>query len=118
MVAQRQELVAALVACADTPFRARARRFVSGLSADELQFIAEYLGACILDYAGRCCTSRAEIAARIAEFQQARRPAADRDHKSILLLEFLCRTGVDRTAPYRAATRTGRCGIRGRSGLT
>jgi flagellar basal body rod protein FlgB len=101
MVAQRHDLVAALVACADTPFRARARRFASGLSADELQFIAEYLGACILEATGRCCMSRAELAQRIADFQRTRRPLADRDHKSILLLEFLCRTGVDLTPAGR-----------------
>jgi hypothetical protein len=93
MVAQRQDLVAALVACADAPLRARARRFVSGLSADELQFIAEYLGACILESAQRCSCSRAELARRVAEFQETRE-SFDRDHKAILLLEFLCRTGV------------------------
>ncbi len=100
MVAQRQDLLAALVACADTAFRARARRFVNGLSADELEFIAEYLGTCILESARRCDCSRAELAARIADYQQARRPAPDRDHKSILLLEFLCRTG-GHPAPVR-----------------
>jgi hypothetical protein len=81
MVAQRQDLVAALIACTDAPFRARARRFARGLSADELQFIAEYLGACILD--GACAP------AALAE----RLPAPDRDHKIILLLEYLCQTG-------------------------
>jgi len=94
MVAQRQDLVAALVACAETPLRAKARRFVEGLSADELQFIAEYLGACILESAQRHCCTRAELARKIAEFQQARESLADGDHKTILLLEFLCRTGV------------------------
>jgi hypothetical protein len=94
MVAQRQDLVAALVACAETPLRPRARRFVQGLSADELQFIAEYLGACILDCAQRYCCSRAELVRRIADFQNARESRVDRDHTSILLLEFLCRSGV------------------------
>lgn len=97
MVAQRQVLVAALVACTDTPFRAKARRFVSGLSADELQFIAEYLGSCILESSGRyrCRCSRDELARRIAQYQQKRRPVPDQDHKMILLLEYLCRTGND-----------------------
>jgi hypothetical protein len=81
MVAQRQDLVTALVACTDVPFRARARRFARGLSADELQFIAEYLGACILESSASAC----KLAARL--------PAADRDHKMILLLEYLSRTG-------------------------
>jgi hypothetical protein len=82
MVAIRQDLVAALVASTDAPFRARARRFASGLSGDELQFIAEYLGACILE--GDSCAPAA-LAARL--------PDADRDHKIILLIEYLCRTG-------------------------
>jgi hypothetical protein len=93
MVALRQDLVAALVACTDTPYRAKARRFASGLSADELQFIAEYIGACILESPGNCRCTREQLARQIAEFQQTRRPVADQDHKMILLLEYLCRTG-------------------------
>jgi len=94
MVAQRHDLVAALVACAEAPLRPKARRFIDGLSADELQFIAEYLGACILE-AGLCsCRSREELSQRIAEFQRARRSIGDCDHKSMLLLEFLWRTRV------------------------
>jgi hypothetical protein len=85
MVAQRQDLVAALVACTDVPFRARARRFARGLSADELQFIAEYLGSCILESSALGSWSPCKLAARL--------PAADRDHKMILLVEYLCRTG-------------------------
>lgn len=85
MVAQRHDLVAALVACTDAPFRARARRFANGLSSDELQFIAEYLGSCILESASHCACSPEALAARL--------PAADRDHKVILLIEYLCRTG-------------------------
>jgi hypothetical protein len=96
MVALRQDLVAALVACAEAPFRARARRFASGLSADELQFIAEYLGSCILE-ADHCGCSPAALAARL--------PAADRDHKMILLTEYLCRTGNQAVA---VRVRTGR----------
>jgi hypothetical protein len=92
MVAQRQDLVSALVACTDTPFRGKARRFASGLSADELQFIAEYIGACILESSGPCRCTREELARQIAAFQHARRPAVDQDHKMILLLEYLCRT--------------------------
>jgi hypothetical protein len=98
MVAQRQALVAALVACTDTPFRAKARRFVSGLSADELQFIAEYLGSCILESSGLCRCTREELARQVTKFQQARRPIADQDHKMILLLEYLCRTGNETLA--------------------
>lgn len=96
MVARRQELAAALIDCAESPCRAKAQRFLSGLSADELQFIAEYLGACILESARNCERSRAELAACIARFQEIRSRVrgADDDHKMILLLEFLCRSGV------------------------
>lgn len=96
MVALRQELADALTACADSPCRARARRFVSGLSADELQFIAEYLGACMLESARQCQRSREELASRIAAFHSSRSPAAaaDQDHKAILLFEFLSRSGL------------------------
>ena len=91
----RRALVAALVSCADSSHKLKARRFVQGLSSDELQFIAGFLGACVLDSSGRPCTCRAQWAERIAQYQQARAgcPAnrsADHDHKMILLLEFLC----------------------------
>ena len=92
----RSALVAALVSCADSPHKSQARRFVQGLSADELQFIAEFLGACVLDSAGKRCVSRAQWAERITRYQQAVEScrSADREHKMILLLEFLCRSGA------------------------
>ena len=94
----RTTLVAALIACADTSLKPKARRFLLGLSSDELQFIAEFIGACILESSGQCDGSRSQLAARIAEFQRANAPrtahSGDRDHKSILLLEFLCRSGL------------------------
>jgi len=91
----RSTLVAALVSCADSPHKSQARRFVEGLSADELQFIAEFLGACVLDPASQSCPSRAQWAERIARYQQAStgRGSPDREHKMILLLEYLCRRG-------------------------
>ena len=45
----RSSLVAALVSCVDRPVKSRARRFLLGLSSDELQFIAGFLGCCILE---------------------------------------------------------------------
>ena len=94
-------LVAALVSCADRPLKPRARQFLLGLSADELQFISEFLGACILEPAERGRYSRAELAERITEFQRARLRCSagcseDQDHKMILLLEYLCRSGSPR----------------------
>jgi len=101
MARQRQEgdvrtrLVAALAACAETAARARVRRFLAGLSADELEFIAGFLGSCILESSQRCGCSRWKIAGRVAGIEQERAGCgnrlADRDHKMILLLEYLYR---------------------------
>ena len=97
----RNALVAGIVSCADRSLKPKARRFLVGLSFDELQFIAEFLGACILESAekGRC--SRSELAEGIAQFQRGRRRCSpgcceDQDHKMILLLEYLCRSGSPR----------------------
>ena len=94
----RSSLVAALVSCADSPHKSRARRFAQGLSADELQFIAGFLGACVLDAPGTpCapCASRAQWAERIDHYQKMSTDcrSADTEHKMILLLEYLCRRG-------------------------
>ena len=97
----QKTLVAALVSCADRSLKPKARRFLVGLSFDELQFIAEFLGACILESTeeGRC--SRSELAERILQFQPGRRRCSpgcseDQDHKMILVLEYLCRSGSPR----------------------
>jgi hypothetical protein len=82
----RKSLVAALVAHADGPLRARARRFVEGLSLDELQFIAEFLGACLIEAPER----DGGIARFPADDRQDARARADQEHKMILLLEYLC----------------------------
>lgn len=99
----RSTLVAALVSCADSPHKSQARRFVQGLSSDELQFIAGFLGACVLDSAGKPRISRAQWAERITRYQQASAGghtcrSADQEHKMILLLEYLCRSASPREA--------------------
>ena len=99
----RNSMVAALVACADQPLKSEARRFLDGLSSDELQFIAGFLGSCMLESPVGCARTRAELAERIARFQRPRADRAqnagwvrstDQEHKMILLLEYLCRWGV------------------------
>src|SRR3954453_7214817 len=106
MVAQRQDLVAALVACTDGACRAKARRFVHGLSSDALRFIAEYLGACILESSAHCRCSRADLARRIADYQRSCRPMPDQDHTRILLLEYPSSTAAPaRTLPSPCAPR-------------
>ncbi len=108
MVARRQDLVAALSAYTENPFRSKTRRFLLGLSADELEFIAEFLGSSILEGGDPCGWSRARMAERIGAFRGSRPGGArgiDNDHKLILLLEYLCRSGLKRIAqpPARAA---------------
>ncbi|HUA59095.1 MAG TPA: hypothetical protein VML19_10100 [Verrucomicrobiae bacterium] len=88
----RDALVAALVACANNlPSRWRTKRFLTGLSSDELEFIAGYLGSLTLgsqmtDSGNRC--ESAQMAAR------------DREHKMILVREFFGRTGLHRKMPW------------------
>ena len=95
----RNSLVTALVSCADTPLKAKARRFLQGLSSDELQFIAEFMGACILESPER----RVRLAEQLAAFQWVRARStrggmADRAHKMIVLLEYLNRSGAAATS--------------------
>lgn len=101
MVARRRELAAALADCADGAFRPEARRFLRGLSADEMQFIAEFLGASIVQ--AQMCTppGAGEIGLR-------RMP--DRSHKLLVLIEYLRRSGLQgalgpaMARPYKAAS--------------
>jgi hypothetical protein len=103
-------LVIALSECVGHRKRRVARRFLQGLSADELRYIAEFLGSCILETPGRGECSRGQLADGIAHFERCRRaalPAAtphpnavplecsqNHEHKMILLLEYLCRSGL------------------------
>jgi hypothetical protein len=94
----RDALVAALAACANNlPSRWRTRRFLTGLSGDELQFIAEYLGSRILGSWG----GGQGVENRSAEPGVAACRSRDREHKMILLMEFLGRSGI-RPANMRA----------------
>jgi hypothetical protein len=102
MVALRHDLVAALAACAHCSSRAEARSFLSGLSSDELQFIADFQAACILESHCCCRSTREQLAARVAEFQRSRGATCDQDHKMILLLEYLCRSGMLEERGWRA----------------
>jgi len=104
----RETLVAALVSCANRSLKSRSRRFLAGLSRDEMQFIAEFLGCCILETARRPVCSRAQLAEAIADFQRTRRGlggscSEDQEHKMILLLEYLCCSGIERVSMARAS---------------
>jgi hypothetical protein len=104
----RRTLVSALADCAESSVRSRARRFLTGLSADELQFIADFVGACILESGGPQ-NAKSQVAVRLAQFQTARLACcrsfpADQDHKMLVLFEYLCRSGI-RPAPVSFTAR-------------
>jgi len=65
-----------------------------------MRFIAEFLGASVLDSGPQSPCSRAELGERIAEFQVScshdRELGPDLEHKMIVLLEFLCRSHIRR----------------------
>ena len=91
----RTSLVAALVACANRPMQTRTRRFLAGLSADELQFLAEFQGCCVLESGA--------LQERIDRFQRLRvrrskLGSADQEQKMILLMEYLRRAGAPEPA--------------------
>ena len=90
----RTALVAALSACAEERLQRKARRFLQGLSCDELQYIAEFLGSCVLESSGRT-QCRRPLADGITQFARSRPAPAgclnDQEHKMILLLEYLRR---------------------------
>lgn len=102
-------LVSALSACAAERRQGRARRFLEGLSADELQYIAGCVGAFMLERAAGGEDARWQIVARMAGMERLRhrRLAAeaveDLDHKMILVLEYLCRCGLGRPSLAHAA---------------
>ena len=89
----RSTLEAALVACADSPWKSEARRFLRGLSYDELQYIAGFVGASILESTGT---------------YNCRNGSEDQELKMILVLEYLRRAGqwhrpglcASQTAPF------------------
>jgi hypothetical protein len=84
----RSTLVAALVACADSPWKAEAHRFLCGLSSDELHYLAGFLGGCILESAGTTPGT-----------YDSRQCSEDRALKMILVQEYMRRAGV--RGPYR-----------------
>ena len=95
----RNALVVALAACADSAFRSNIRRFLDGLSSDELQFLAEFHGACIVECGGQIGQEQVVMAARLAG-APAGCASPDRDHKMILLHEYLSRAGARRSARH------------------
>jgi len=104
LAGERTSLVRALSQVALDERRKTTRRFLQGLSTEELRYIASYLGACLIESALYPRTSsRDQIAGDILHYECSRRgcPAAlrsdgDAEHNMILLLEYLscCQCGA------------------------
>ncbi|HXA52841.1 MAG TPA: hypothetical protein VNV86_21135 [Candidatus Acidoferrum sp.] len=90
--ASRNTMILALSACAETGVRTRARRFLSGLSSDELQFLAEFVGACILESSGDATSAIATLQWRHCQGAEPDLLRHDREHKMLVLREFLDRS--------------------------
>ena len=97
LAGERAHLVKALSTVAMTERRGTARRFLEGLSTDELRYIAGYLGACLLESAAYTRgVSRGQIAWEILQYECSRcghpmalDTARHSEHNMILLLEYL-----------------------------
>ena len=104
LASERVSLVKALSTVALLDRRKTARRFLQGLSTEELRYIASYFGACLLESAvhGQP-VSRDQIAWDIVQYEcccrgqtECRWRDVDAEHKMILLLEYLscCQCGA------------------------
>ena len=98
----RTALISAITASAEERLQKKARWFLQGLSNDELQYIAEFLGACVLESSRHEASSRRQLADGIAHFDRLRSAPrgglTDPEHKMIVLLEYLCRCKLTRYA--------------------
>ena len=82
-----------------------ARQFLEGLSTDELNYIAEFLGSCTLESRRPCDMSRLQLSDAIEQFNRSRRiKLRDPEHKMILLFEYICRS---QPAPLVLVVRAG-----------
>ena len=103
------ELVNALCSCVRNRRRNLTRRFLQGLSTDELHYIADFLGSRIIEGDHQVACGRPPVARDIYRFEFCRHVAAgdrvgigcpsaalrDRDHKMILLVEYFERCGLE-----------------------
>ena len=97
-------LVRSLCCMVSVEKRRKARQFLLGLSTDELQYIAGFLGACVLESEQPVRWTRAQLGRNIQRYDHCQTNSpADRQHKMILLLEFLCRCDIGSASlPARA----------------
>lgn len=96
MTHARTTLVNALCLGAGEPQRRKVRQFLLGLSVDELQYVAEFFGSCILEDKQPSTWTHAQRSECIQRFALLRRQRfEDRDHKMVLLLEYLARSSAE-----------------------
>ena len=108
---ERTTLVRALSALVVGDSQRAARRFLEGLSTDELGYIASYMGACLIESALRPRqASRCQLAREIQEYECCRivppgmQFYGDVQHKMILLLEYLSCCGCSAAARVTAGS--------------
>jgi hypothetical protein len=92
-LAFRQTLITALSACAEGSVRLRARRFLMGLSADELEFIAGFLGACIVESSDDLARAAGTVQFHQSRMARASLRRSDHENKMIVLREYLHQSG-------------------------
>ena len=87
--------------------RRKARQFLLGLSTDELQYIAEFFGSCVLESEEPYRWTRTQLTLNIQRFDHCQKySVSDRQHKMILLLEFLYRCNIG-SEPLKARAELG-----------
>jgi hypothetical protein len=84
----------ALLTCIDGPHQQTARRFLSGLSSDEIEYIADFVGTCVLECRLWLGCDRNQVAMWIRDFALTHRTEPNEDDKALLLFEFLSRCGI------------------------
>jgi hypothetical protein len=100
-------LVKSLSAMVPYEQRRKARQFLLGLSTDELQYLAEFFGSCVLESERPYAWTRTQLSQNIQRFDRCQKNSiSDRQHKMILLLEFLCRCNIG-SAPMAARAELG-----------
>jgi hypothetical protein len=88
-------LVKALCSVVPCEQKRKARQFLLGLATDELQYIAEFFGSCVIESEKPYGWTRTQLGQTIQRFDHCQKhTVSDRQHKMILLLEFLYRCNI------------------------
>jgi len=91
LAAIKSSLQEALLFAVDPRLRTKARRFLAGLSLDELESIASFSGACVLEGRAIQTCTRERLAEWVRQFGLETRKG---DGLMLLLFEYFCRYGT------------------------